>query len=66
MFLKLFGDIPEMLVQQLQIILNFLVVCQSVCWLTLLLKLDKFRDISSSGRDIFLELSGGFPDMFLQ
>ena len=49
MFLKLFGDIPEMLVQQLQIILNFLVVCQSVCWLTLLLKLDKFRDISSSG-----------------
>ena len=37
-----------MLVHYFQIILNFLCVCQSVCLLTSLLKLDKYRDISSS------------------
>ena len=41
-----------------QIVVNFLYVCQSVSWLTSLLKLDKYRDISSSGRDIFLKFSG--------
>ena len=33
---------------------NLLYVCQSVSWLTSLLKLDKCRDISCSGCDIFL------------
>ena len=41
-------------------------VCQSVSWLTFLLKLDKYRDISSSGWDIFLKFFGGIPEMFLQ
>ena len=34
-------------------ILNFLYVCQSVSWLTSLLKLGKYRDISCYGWDIF-------------
>ena len=42
---------------------EFLYVCQSVSWLTLLLKLDKYRDTSSSGRDIFLKVSGDIPGM---
>ena len=33
---------------------NFLYVCQSVSWLTFLLKLDIYRDISSSWWEIFL------------
>ena len=33
-------------------------VCQSVGWLTSLLKLDRYRDISSSGWDIFLIFLG--------
>ena len=48
-FLNLFGDIPRMLLHHFQRILNFLYGCQSVSWLTFLLKLDKYRDISSSG-----------------
>ena len=44
---------------------EFLYVCQSVCWLTLLLKFDKYRDISSSVRAIFLKFSGHIPGMFL-
>ena len=47
-FLNSFGDILWMLVHYFQIILNFMYVCQSVCLLTSLLKLDKYRDISSS------------------
>ena len=46
-----------------QIILNFMYVCQSVSWLTSLLKLYKYRDISSSERDIFLKFSGDIPGM---
>ena len=65
MFLKLFGDIPEMLVHQFQIILIFLCLCQSVCWLTLLLKSDKYRDISKSGGYIFLECFRDNPGIFL-
>ena len=42
---------------------NFFYVCQSVCWLTFLLKLDKYRDISSSERYIFLKCSGDIPRM---
>ena len=50
-----------MLVHLFQIILNFLCVCQSVSWLTSLLKLDKCRDTSSSGWDIFLKFFGDIP-----
>ena len=64
-FLNLFGDIPEMFVHYSQIIKNFLYVCQSVSWLAFLLKLDKYRDISSSVLDIFLNFFGGIPQMFL-
>ena len=35
--------------------MNCLYVFQSVCWLTSLLKLDKYKDISSSGWDILLK-----------
>ena len=35
-----------MFVHLFQIILNFTYVCQSVSWLTSLLKLDKYKDIS--------------------
>ena len=55
-FLKLFGDIPGMSLQVFQILPNFLYVCQSVSWLTSLLKLDKYQDISSSWWYIFLIL----------
>ena len=48
-----------------QIITNLLYVCQSVSWLTFLLKLHKCRDISCSGRDIFLKIFGDIPGMFL-
>ena len=54
-FMNFFGDISGMLVHYFHIILNFLYVCQSVSWLTSLLKLHKFRDISSSRWYIFLE-----------
>ena len=54
-FLQFFGEISGMLTRQFQIILNFLYVCQSVSWLTSLLKLYKYRDNFSSGRDIFLK-----------
>ena len=67
-FLKLFGGIPGMFVHFVQIILNFLYVCQSVSWLTFLLKLEKYRDISSSGWCIclnsFWDISGIFLHYF--
>ena len=50
---------------QFKIILNFLYVCQSVSWLTFLLKLDKYRDISSFGLFIFLNFFEGIPLMFV-
>ena len=53
-FLKFFGDIPGMLVDWFQKILNILYVCQSIGWLTSLLKLGYYRDISSSGWDIWI------------
>ena len=65
-FLKFFGGIPGMFVHLFQIILNFLYVCQSVSWLTFLLKLGYYRYISSSGWGIFLDFLGGFPELFLQ
>ena len=58
MFLKFCVDIPGMLVHQFQNNMNFLHVCQSVIWPTSLLKLDNYRDISSSGWDIFLKFVG--------
>ena len=62
-FLKFFGGIPRILVHLFQIILKFLYVCQSISWLTSLLKLDKYRDISSSVRDIFLQFFGDISGM---
>ena len=51
-FLKFLGDILRTLIYYFQIILIFL--CLSVCWLaTSLLKLDKYRVISTSRWDIF-------------
>ena len=64
-FLKFFGDISGMLVHYFQIILNFLYVCQSVSLLTSLLQLHKYRDISSSGWDMFLKLFGDIPEMLI-
>ena len=64
-FLKFFGGIPRMLVHLFQIILNFLYVCQSVIWLTFLLKLHKYWDISSSGWGIFLKIFGDIPGMLI-
>merc|ERR1711954_441289 len=64
-FLKFAGDIPRMNLHYFQIILNFLYVCQSVSWLIFLLKLDKYRDISSSVRDIFPKFFGGIPRRFV-
>ena len=39
--------------------------CQSVSWLTSLLKLDKYRDISCSGWDIFIKFFWDIPFMFV-
>ena len=64
-FLKHFGDIPGILVHCFQLIVNFLYFCQSVNWLTSLLKLDKCRDISSSGWYIFLKFFGDIPGMLV-
>ena len=64
-FWKFFGGIPGMFVHYFQIIPNLLYVCQSVSWLTSLLKLDKSRDISSSGWDIFLKFFEDIPRMLV-
>jgi len=64
-FLKFFGGIPGMFVHLFQIILNFMYVCQSVSWLTSLLKLYKSRIIYSSVWDIFLNFFRGIHGMFL-
>ena len=53
------------MVHLFQIVLNFLYVCQSVIWLTFLLKLHKYWDISSSGWDIFLKFFGDIPGMLV-
>ena len=60
-FMEFFGDISGMLVGQFQIFLNFMYVCQSVSWLTSLLKLYKYWDIVSSAWDIFLKFFGDIP-----
>ena len=53
-FQKFLEDIPWMFLHYFQINTNCLYVCQSVRWLTSLLKLDKCRRISFSGWDNFL------------
>jgi len=62
---KFLGDIPGMLVHYFKIILNFLYVRQSVRWLTALLKLDKYRDMSTYGWDILLEFFGDIHEMLV-
>ena len=64
-FLNFHGHIPGMLVHYFQIILNFLYVCQSVSWLNSSLKLYKYRDISSTGWDIFLKFFGDIRGMLV-
>ena len=64
-FLNFFGGIPGMFVHLFKIIPKFVYVCQCVSWLTFLLKLYKYRDISSSVWDIFLKFFGGIPGMFV-
>ena len=64
-FLNSFGDIPGMFLHKFSICLNVLYVCQSVSWLTSLMKLDKYGDISCSWWDIFLIFLGGIPEMCL-
>ena len=54
-----------MFLHKIQIFLNFLYVCQSFSWLTSLLKLDKYKDISSSEWYIFLKLFGDIPGMLV-
>ena len=55
-----------MFVYKIQIIMNFFYLSQSVSWLTFLMKLGLYRHIFSSGGGIFLDLLGGFPEMFFQ
>ena len=64
-FLKFFGDIPGMLVHLFQISLNFLYVCQSATWLSSLLILDKYKDISNNGWYIYLNLYGDIDCMLV-
>ena len=64
-FLKCFGDIPEMFLHFFQMLTNFLYVCQFVSWLTYLLKLGQYMDIFCSGWDIFQTFLGDIPGMFL-
>ena len=54
-----------MFVHFLQILTNFLYVCQSLSWLIYFLKLGQYRDISCSGSDIFQKFLGDIPGMFL-
>ena len=59
-----FVEIPGILVQYLHIIRFYLFVCQSASWLTSLLKLGKYRDVSCPGWDIFFKYFGHLPGMF--
>ena len=56
---------PGMFLHDLQIITNFLFVCQSFSWLTSLMKLGQYRDISCPGQDIFLKMFAAIPGMFV-
>ena len=65
-FLNFFGDIPWMFLHYSQTMTHFLYVCNSVRWLTSLLKLAQYRDISCSGWDMFLTFFLDIPRMFVQ
>ena len=62
---RIFLDLPEVLVHCIQKNQNSFYVCQSGSWHTSLMKSDKFRDIASSGWDIFLNLYGHIPGMLV-
>ena len=64
-FRRIFGHIPEMFVHFFWTLTIFLYVCQSISWLTNLLKFGPYRDISCSGWDIFQIFLGDIPEMFL-
>ena len=64
-FLKLFGDVPEMLVHCFKIVLIFLYVCLSGSWHSSLMKSNKFMDIFSSGWDAFLNFHGHIPGILV-
>ena len=61
----IFWDLPEVLVHCIQKNQISFYVCQSGSWHTSLMKSDKFRDIASSGWDIFLNLYGHIPGMLV-
>ena len=58
-------DIPLMPAYLFKMTLNLLYVGQSISWLTFLLKLDQYRNISSSGWGIFLKFFGDISRIFL-
>ena len=62
--LENFVEIPGILVQYLHFIRIILFVLQSASWLTSLLKLGKYRDVSCPGWDIFFKYFGDLPGMF--
>ena len=65
-FLKYVWHISGMFVDYFfHIIWNFLYAFQSVSWLTSILKLGKYKDISSSDGDVILEVFGNIPGMFV-
>ena len=61
----IFWDFPEVLVHCIQKNQISLYVHQSGSWQTSLMKSDNFRDIASSGWDIFLNLYGHIPGMLV-
>ena len=62
---EFFWGTPGMLVPWFPMFWNFLYVSQSVSWITLLPKLDKNRDISSSDWYIFLKFLEDIPGMLV-
>ena len=52
--MRLFDDIPNMLLYYFKVMVNFLYVYQSVSWLTSLLIEENYRDFSRSGWAVFL------------
>ena len=64
-FLKFFVDIPGMFIHYFQIFENFLFPCESASWLTSLLKLYLYRNISCTGWDIFLNILEDIPGVLV-
>ena len=63
-FQKFLGGISRIFLHYFKINTNCLYGCQSVRWLTFLLKLGQYRDISSSRWDIFLKIFWDVPRIF--